>query len=83
MHRPKSFRRKELRGISYRVYLVLLPAYSPELNLIKVLWRRKQYAWLPLSAYLSFDRLCDEMHRLLGSEWANFDLALTIHGQSH
>ncbi|MDN3553842.1 IS630 family transposase, partial [Halomonas almeriensis] len=36
-----------------------------------------KYAWLPLSAYLSFDRLCDEVHRLLsdyGTECAiNFE----------
>lgn len=28
--------------------------YSPELNLIEILWRQMKYAWLPLSAYLSF-----------------------------
>jgi len=26
-----------------------------------------KYSWLPLSAYLSFDRLCDEVHWLLDS----------------
>ncbi|GGW46367.1 hypothetical protein GCM10007158_04070 [Vreelandella hamiltonii] len=36
-----------------------------ELNLIEILWRQMKYAWLPLSAYLSFDNLCDEVHRLL------------------
>lgn len=29
-------------------------------------------SWLPLSAYLSFDRLCDEVHRLLGSCGAEY-----------
>jgi transposase len=65
MHRYKAFRRKELEWMSHRVYLVYLSAYSPELNLIEILWRRMNYTWLPLSAYLSFDCLCDEVHRLL------------------
>ena len=34
--------------------LFYLPAYSPELNLIEIFWRKLKYEWLPLSAYLSF-----------------------------
>ncbi|MDW7662837.1 MAG: IS630 family transposase, partial [Bacillota bacterium] len=37
-----------------------------ELNLIEILWRKMKYSWLPLSAYLSFDHLCNEVYRLLG-----------------
>ena len=67
MHRSKAFRRKKAEWMSQRVYLIYLSAYSPELNLIEVLWRQMKHTWLPLSAYLSFDRLCEEVHRLLGS----------------
>ena len=77
MHRSKAFRRKILEWMSHRVHLVYLSAYSPELNLIEILWRQMKYAWLPLSAYLSFDNFCDEVHRLLagyGTECAiNFE----------
>lgn len=66
MHRSKAFKRKILEWMSHRVHLIYLSAYSPELNLIEILWRQMKYAWLPLSAYLSFDRLCEEVHRLLG-----------------
>ena len=55
--------------MSQRVHLIYLSAYSPgspELNLIEILWRQMKYTWLPLSAYLSFERLCEEVHRLLG-----------------
>jgi transposase len=27
-----------------------LPPYSPELNLIEILWRRIKYTWLPFSS---------------------------------
>lgn len=60
MHRYKVFRRKIVEWMSHRVYLVYLSAYSPELNLIETLWRQMKYAWLSLSVYPSFDRLCNE-----------------------
>ncbi|SHF66381.1 DDE superfamily endonuclease [Modicisalibacter ilicicola DSM 19980] len=71
MHRSKAFRRKIVDWMSQRVHLVYLSAYSPELNLIEILWRQMKYTWLPLSAYLSFDRLCNEVHRLLGGYGAD------------
>jgi transposase len=67
MHRSKAFKRKILEWMAHRVHLVYLSAYSPELNFIEILWRRMKYSWLPLSAYLSFDCLCDEVHWLLDS----------------
>lgn len=67
--------------MSQRVHLIYLSAYSPELNLIEILWRQMKYTWLPLSAYLSFDRLRDEAHRLLGGYGTdnaiNFEWALS------
>ncbi len=71
MHRSKAFRSKIMEWMSHRVHLVYLSAYSPELNLIEILWRQMKYAWLPLSAYLSFDHLSKEVCRLFdgyGSE---------------
>ena len=65
MHRSKAFRRKRVEWMSQRVHLIYLSAYSPELNLIEILWRQMKYTWLPLSAYLSFERLCEEVHCLL------------------
>lgn len=54
--------------MSQRVHLIYLSAYSPELNLIEILWRQMNYTWLPMSPYFSFDRLHDEIHRLLGDK---------------
>lgn len=66
MHRSRAFQRKIVDWMSQRVHLIYLSAYSPELNLIEILWRQMKYLWLPMNAYLSFDRLCDEVNRLLG-----------------
>lgn len=38
---------RETRGL----FIYYLPPYSPELNLIEILWSFIKYAWLPFNAY--------------------------------
>jgi|TARA_R100001244_G_scaffold82550_1_gene64034 transposase len=59
MHRSKAFQRKIIDWMAHRIHLVYLSPYSPELNLIEILWREIKYKWLPLTAYSSFDKLCE------------------------
>ncbi len=40
-----------------------LPTYSPELNIIEIIWRKIKYDWLPFEAYKSFADL--KTHRSL------------------
>jgi len=47
------------------LYLLFLPPYSPELNLIEILWRKLKYEWLPLSAYESFKELTEQLESTL------------------
>src|SRR2546425_2190496 len=42
-----------------------LPPYSPELNLIEILWRFMKYSWLPFSAYMSFPCLVQAVEDIL------------------
>lgn len=65
VHRSALFRSKELEWRAHRIYVVFLPAYSPELNLIEILWRKIKYEWLPLTAYQGFQSLCDHVHQVL------------------
>jgi len=49
-----------------------LPTYSPELNIIEILWRFIKYYWLPFSAYLSFedlDRYVENILAQIGTEF--------------
>src|SRR5262245_464284 len=49
-----------------------LSPYSPELNLIEILWRRIKYTWLPFSAYESLHALSEALEAILshvGSEY--------------
>jgi len=47
------------------VFPYFLPSYSPELNLIEILWKRIKYSWLPVSAYHSFQSLSDAVTQIL------------------
>ncbi len=42
-----------------------LTPYSPELNLIEILWRNIKYAWLPFSAYQCMNALRDALENIL------------------
>lgn len=42
-----------------------IPTYSPELNIIEILWRFIKYQWLPLSAYQSYRQLKQELQKVL------------------
>jgi transposase len=49
-----------------------LPSYSPELNLIEILWCFIKYEWMEISAYRSWQRLIDYVEKVLkgfGSEY--------------
>ena len=49
-----------------------LTTYSPELNLIEILWRNIKYAWLPFSAYQCLNALREALENILknfGSEY--------------
>lgn len=47
------------------LYIKYLPPYSPQLNIIEVLWRFIKYLWLPLSAYRSFKHLVEAVENIL------------------
>jgi transposase len=49
------------------LFLYYLPTYSPELNLIEILWRFIKYFWLPFSAYLSFSHLSSSLDFILSN----------------
>ncbi|HCA02094.1 MAG TPA: hypothetical protein DEO68_07920 [Halomonas campaniensis] len=61
--------------LNHRVYVVYLSSYSPEFNLIEILWRKVRHQWLPLTAYESFHSLRHHVHEVLlgyGSKYRIF-----------
>ena len=65
MHRCKAFVRHIPKWIKKGLIIKYLPPYSPELNVIEILWRFIKYYWLPFSAYGSFQHLCAAVEEIL------------------
>jgi transposase len=51
-----------------------LPPYSPELNLIEILWRNIKYTWLPFSAYQCLNALRDALENILKSFGSKYQI---------
>lgn len=54
------------------VFVWFLPSYSPELNLIELLWRKIKYEWLPLDIYGNYQTMCEglfEVLKAIGSKY--------------
>jgi len=72
IHTSDKFKSKLAQWQENGLSVKYLPTYSPELNLIEIVWRFIKYSWLPLSAYLSFKNLKNELQQVLdgiGSEY--------------
>jgi transposase len=72
MHTSDAFEDSIEHWEAKGLFVYRLPAYSPELNLIEMLWRFIKYLWLPFSAYRSFEALVqavEEILRKVGDEF--------------
>lgn len=57
--------------------LYFLPTYSPELNLIEILWRFIKYQWLSVSAYESFGKLKSALREIIDSYGSEYKIAFS------
>nr|WP_275575222.1 transposase [Methylocucumis oryzae] len=57
--------------------IVNIPPYSPELNLIEILWRKIKYEWMPFSAYQSFQTLKDSLFEILANIGSSYTINFT------
>ncbi|MBK8508938.1 MAG: IS630 family transposase [Candidatus Competibacteraceae bacterium] len=65
IHTSQAFQDRMVDWLRQGVGFHWLPPYSPELNLIEILWRKIKYEWLPPKAYLSFNHLKSELQNIL------------------
>ncbi len=77
IHRSALFKRKRLEWLNHRVHVVYLSTYSPELNLIEILWRKIKYEWLPVTAYTSFQSLTQHLHEVLSGVGDEYRISFT------
>jgi len=72
IHSSDEFEEEVERWEEDDLYVRFLPPYSPELNLIEILWRKIKYDWLPLDAYQGFKKMTEalfEVIRGIGSKY--------------
>jgi len=74
VHRSKKFKAKIKEWEEKDVLIFFLPPYSPELNLIEILWRRIKYQWMPFDAYLSFQNLKERLSFVLSNVGKQYDI---------
>lgn len=65
IHKSKIFMAKIEEWQELDLLIYFLPTYSPELNLIEILWRRMKYQWIPFDAYLGFENLRKNVSEIL------------------
>src|SRR5215813_851855 len=65
VHTSDAFQARLKEWEDRGLYVYLLPAYSPELNLIEILWLKIKYDWLPFDAYDSYKDLIRALSNVL------------------
>lgn len=74
IHKSKKFMAKINEWKEKDVLIYFLPPYSPELNLIEILWKRIKYQWLPFDAYLCFQNLKERLSYVLNNFSIKYDI---------
>ena len=74
IHKSKKFMTKIKEWEEKDLLIYFLPPYSPELNLIEILWRRVKYNWLPFDAYLCFQNLKERLSFVLNNFGLKYDI---------
>lgn len=67
IHTSYEFKDNIERWQRQGLIIVPIAPYSPELNLIEILWRKIKYEWMPFSAYDSFQSLKQNLFHILAN----------------
>ncbi len=66
-HTRHEFKENIERWQEQNLTIYPIPPYSPELNIIEIIWRKIKYEWLPFSAYESYESLEQELFNVLAN----------------
>jgi transposase len=77
VHTSDNFQENIGKWENQGLFIKYLPKYSPELNLIEILWRIMKYNWLPLTSYISFSNLVIEVENILTNYGNEFIINFT------
>ena len=71
IHKSKAVEAKMEEWDRRGMTLYFLSTYSPELNLIEILWRKIKYEWIPCSAYKTISNLRLAIRNIIDSFGSN------------
>ena len=74
IHTSAKFDIKTIDWCKKGLIVVPLSKYSPELNIIEILWRKIKYEWMPFSAYSSFEALEKSLFDILRGVGTDFKI---------
>lgn len=74
IHKSKKLMTKIKEWEESDLLIYFLPLYSPELNLIEILWRRIKYQWLSFDAYHCFQNLKERLSYVLNNFGKKYDI---------
>lgn len=57
--------------------ILYIAPYSPELNIIEILWKKIKYEWMPFSAYESFNSLKENLFDILANIGKTYSIKFT------
>ena len=77
LHHSRAFKNKLKQWYKKGLILKFLPKYSPELNLIEILWRKMKYEWLSFQAYDSFRTLKEEVENIVKYYGTSYSINFT------
>jgi transposase len=65
IHTSQAFQAKIPEWKAKQIEIFELPAYSPQLNLIEILWRFMKYEWIELWAYEGWESLVKYVEQVI------------------
>jgi transposase len=72
IHTSHEFKDNIDRWKEQKLTVLPIAPYSPELNLIEILWRKLKYEWMPFSAYSSLPSLKQNLADILANIGTNY-----------
>lgn len=77
IHSSEAFKNKEVEWSKQDVELFFLPKYSPELNLIEILWRFMKYEWIDFEAYTSWKKFVTYIETVLSDFGCEYKISFS------
>ena len=74
IHTSEEFEERMPSWKKQGLIIKYLPPYSPELNLIEILWERIKYTWLPFSAYQCLNALIEALENILSNVGSKYQI---------